>query len=395
MNTKIISLAAAFVLLLSQPVSATISALGITFHIFGSGPTDQQLADVVCELNSNFSQTEVRFYLNPVKHSSGSPSSEANALSLSPKEGQINIYEYGSSYYHSNAYGDAIYGPSLLATSQLTHEIGHMLNLLHPDGSGSGASACSSCTGGGDCCADTWPGMPNNWMNQGAFSGTFTGDQNTRMTACISSRGWTGGPGGLVSNVNRVVPYDYFTPGMYSAEITWMFPTLCNPDLPNYTEILVTTQCEEGANEYQLLYTCYDLTTPFYIPLDWGVTQIQFTYNYSGVTSVITRNYNANATNTSPCTLGGGDGKSTGVRVMTNPGQHYLLLLNNASSSVLNIRNSGYDIVTVYDMAGRKLQTNSITDGNGTIDVSGLATGIYILKAGSGGDEMHYRFQKL
>jgi hypothetical protein len=235
----------------------------------------------------------------------------------------------------------------------------------------------------------------------GATSGSvFTSGQANRMMWCMGNR-WgispfmgLGTAYALHSWHLNFLPFDQYTISGNNGIINWTTPVACGANMPSSCDILVTTYCDENAQEYQLLYHLNDINSPFAVPLDWGIKTIQFTYWYGGQINIITRTINTPPTNTSPCTAGDPEGKPSGINVTKSESKAFRII-NNTSSSILSISNIGYKFITIYDVAGNRLHTSNLSNGTSAIDVSGLASGLYIIKASDGVHEIHERFRKL
>lgn len=370
----------------------------IAFHGPNSTNVSSNLYSFVCQLNANFAAivnapyaatgVKITFYVHTIDLSN--PPLGGNFV----HDGAINVYHYsglnGDGYDPNNDWIKlgAFDGSSTYA-AVLTHEVGHYLGLLHPEGNNMSAAGCnfggcSSSTGDADCCPHTPPAINSgNWMNQGNYTGFFTDDQATRMYANCVCR-WGAQPpanNALNYNSNYYVPAPVLTP----TGSLYFYHGACGV-APTSIVLEIRTGCSSGSNEawstITLPASALDLMTN--ITLTHGISYINYHFWYNSYEFVRRINYNYNAyPYDAGCTIGNPNSRlinGTELVAGTNSESAVNIFVE---GSFLKYTNSGFEHVEVYDMAGRVAFTGNLPEGTGALDISSFASGIYVFKASS------------
>lgn len=371
----------------AQTGPSTNYVIPIAFHGPISTNVSSNLYSFVCQLNTNYQASGVKvvFYVHTIDLSN--PPLGGNFV----HDGAINVYYQsglnGDGYDSNNDWiklgafdGSSVYG------AVLTHEVGHYLGLLHPEGNNMNSAGCGfgGCSGSGDpdCCPLTPPSPNGNWMNQGNYGpGFFTSDQATRIYACLACRGASLTPTNALSyNSNYYVPAPVLTP----TGSLYFYHGACGV-APTSIVLEIRTGCSSGSNEVWSTITlppsALDLMTN--ITFTHGISYINYHFWYNGYEFVRRIDYNYNAyPYDAGCTISPGSRMINGSELAAGTNSEAAVNIF-VEGSFLKYTNSGFEHVEVYDMAGRVAFKGNLPEGNGALDISSFASGIYVFKASS------------
>ncbi|WP_118976341.1 T9SS type A sorting domain-containing protein [Taibaiella koreensis] len=395
MKKKTFRLLAGLIALTGSVATAQNAVVPLYFH--GSPATMstpnaiQVLYSTVCQINYNYrsNNVAVSFFIAGIDDSN--PAYGANAYA-----GGINIYN-GQNDNTSDGYSKI--KAAGIDASVLTHEIGHCLSLLHPEGNNPPGSGCSG-AGDPDCCSDTPPVINGNWMNQGNMgTGTFTACQASRVYSSCIGHGFSTS-GALSFSSNYVVPVESLNPA--TGLLGFRFDNGCpGAALPNYITCEIHTYCGNGADQSVINQTITNYSQPTYISNCWGIRYIIYKFAYNGGNMIHTKRVDYNYTNPNACactlTPPGGESKPAAPGspdpLMTS--DENKLYIHTDATQLFYHANNDYERMVIYDMAGRNLSSQQLTGKEGHIDISSLPHGIFLFKAiGHDGKIKVLKFQR-